>query len=74
MSKRIEGSLKNKIVASSLQEERDKCAFDRSEVTTMLFGGTEEEKLWDKYTGLIAKHPELANHHRFFEMTPDEKQ
>jgi hypothetical protein len=72
-AKRIEGSLKNKQVASCLQEERDKCAFDKEELSTILLGGAQERKVWDFWFGLFDKHPEIANHHKFFEMTPDEK-
>jgi len=73
-AKRIEGSLKNKQVASCLQEERDKCAFDKDELATIIFGGAEDRKSWDFWLNLIDKHPEIANHHKFFEMSPDEKQ
>ena len=32
MSNRVAGSFKNKIVASDLQDERDKCNFDKHEM------------------------------------------
>jgi len=39
MSKHVEGSYKNKIVASDLQVERDKLAFDQNELQVYLNGG-----------------------------------
>jgi len=39
MLARVAGSMKNKIVASELQAERDKCAFDQKELMTYLYGG-----------------------------------
>jgi len=71
---RVEGSFKEKLIATSLQEERDKCAFDKEELTTFLLGGTEVRKIWDDWSTLMEKHPEIKNHHQFHEMNPDEKQ
>ena len=66
------GSVKNKIVASDLLEERKKCAFDQEELKVFLHGGplVLQKKL--NYLKIIS-HPELANHHKFYEMTPHEQ-
>jgi len=53
-------------------EERAKVAFDQQELQTYLYGG--EENL----NGLKAlfnelERPELRNHHKFYEMTPEEQ-
>jgi len=45
MSKVIPGSFKNKVVASELQEERDKCAFDHQEIKILMNGGPEMYKV-----------------------------
>ena len=42
MSLRVAGSMKNKVVASELQEERAKCAFDQKEMKLFLSGGQAE--------------------------------
>lgn len=73
-SKHIPGSIKNKIVNSDLQEERDKCAFDRKEMQAILHGGKDKLALRVAASEKMAKHPELANHHHFYDMTRDEKQ
>lgn len=68
------GSVRNKIVASDLLEERNKCAFDQQELRVLILGG---QHIFDKKTEfhrILEKHPELANHHKFFEMTPEEQQ
>ena len=39
MSTIVLGSVKNKIVASDLLEERKKCAFDQDELKDFLHGG-----------------------------------
>lgn len=71
---RVNGSWKNKIVASDLQEERDRCAFDQEEMRVMLHGGKEAWDIQRYFFDLQKKHPQLHNHHHFFEMTPEEKQ
>jgi hypothetical protein len=37
-------------------------------------GGEETYNLKMKYAELFIKHPELANHHKFYEMSPHEQQ
>lgn len=67
------GSIKNKIVASDLLEERSKCAFDKEELEVLVKGGPANKKEFDLYGSIFDRHPELANNHKFFEMTVDEK-
>ena len=68
------GSLKNKIVASDLLEERSKCAFDKQELELLVKGGPALKKDFDYFESLFVKHPEMAKNHKFYEMTTDEKQ
>lgn len=37
----VMGSIKNKIVAKDLQDERNNCNFDRAELKTFLYGSAE---------------------------------
>jgi hypothetical protein len=66
--------MKNKVVASELQAERNKCAFDQKELMTFLHGGEKEFELHMKWYSLLEKHPkDLGNHHHFYEMTRSEQ-
>ena len=71
MKKRIQGSWKNKIVSSDLQEERDKCDFDQAEALTASIDPVKWAVIQeaDKY---MQEHPELANTHKFYDMTRPE--
>ena len=64
------GSVKAKIVASDLLDERKKCTFDQKELQKLLLGGEEVMKSTLEMRNLILKHPaELGNHHKFHEMS-----
>jgi hypothetical protein len=64
------GSVKAKIVASDLLDERKKCTFDQKELQKLLLGGEEVMKSTLETRNLILKHPaELGNHHKFHEMS-----
>ena len=64
------GSVKAKIVASDLLDERKKCTFDQKELQKLLLGGEEVMKSTLEMRNLILKHPaELGNHHKFLEMS-----
>jgi hypothetical protein len=43
------GSVKRKIVSQDLQEERDKCNFDKKELREILEGGKENVELLDSW-------------------------
>ena len=72
MKKRIQGSWKNKIVASDLQEERDKCDFDQAEALTTSIDVVEWAATQDAHKYMV-EHPELANTHKFYDMTRQEQ-
>jgi len=44
-AKIVAGSVKNKIMSSDLQEEREKCAFDSKEMEILMGGGPEQHKI-----------------------------
>ena len=70
--KRTAGSIKNKVTATELLEERAKCNFDKSQMIEQFY----HEKWIHETFSAIAKdmndYPELANTHKFYEMTPAE--
>ena len=68
------GSVKAKVVASDLLEERKKCTFDQKELQKLLLGGDEVMKSTLEIRNLFVKHPaELGNHHKFQEMSVQER-
>jgi hypothetical protein len=71
----VVGSVKRKVVASDLQEERDKTTFDQQELKVMFCGGKDMYEKRIFYLNLVLKHKdELCNHHRFHEMSISEQQ
>ena len=58
---RRQGSVKNKIVASDLAEERAKCDFDTQEMLMFVSGGQEALDLNKTTMDTIKEHPELHN-------------
>ena len=68
------GSIKNKIVAPDLAAERKKCDFDQDELRVLLMGGpvafAKTKSTYEKFSS----DPELVNHIKWYEMTPEEKQ
>lgn len=67
------GSVKNNIVASDLEKERANIAFDQKEMQVYLHGGEDPYNAKMHYHRIFDKHPELRNHHKFYEMTPHEQ-
>ena len=65
MTKAIPGSFKNKVVASDLQEERDKCAFNQTEFTTIIYGGKTLFKVRKQLEKLFEDHPKIASQSEF---------
>jgi hypothetical protein len=74
MTKRVAGSYKNKVVASDLQEERDKLAFDFEEFRQLMNGGEEVYAVQKKFNDMVLAHPALQNTFEFYDMTPHEAQ
>jgi len=68
------GSMKNKIVASCLQEERDKCDFDATlggGIFSLLDKEFHERAL--DAMKFCRDDPILRNHHEYYDMTREEK-
>lgn len=68
------GSIKNKIVAADLEEERKKCYFDQKEMTLLVWGGQTE---YGKVRGFIEDMeaiPELRGTEKWYDMTREEQQ
>ena len=71
---RVQGSIKNKIVATELVEERNKCNFDQKELYYLYYADPEVLKLKDKCEHDAETDPILANTHKYYEWTPKEIQ
>ena len=70
----VAGSVKNKVVASDLLEERAKVTFDQQELRVMYSGGKDMFEKRTFYSQLLLKHKEeLCNHHTFHEMSISEQ-
>jgi Acyl-coenzyme A oxidase N-terminal len=66
------GSIKNKIVASDLEEERKKCNFDQKELSTLIWGGKQEyERILDVWGDLKADKG-LQVTEKWYDMTREE--
>lgn len=72
--KRVFGSMKNKITASELVEEREAGkGFDRKELEVVFWRERWQVEYKDEESRLMAKHPEVyGNSHHYFDMTTSE--
>jgi hypothetical protein len=70
----VAGSFRNKVVATDLAEERDKCAFDFNEMSVLINGGPHLYNVQKNWLDLLEKHPALHQTAAFYEMTPHEQQ
>jgi hypothetical protein len=61
----IPGSVKNKVTASDLQEERAKCNFNRDEFTEIIHGGAQLDKIRRDWAKVFDDHPRLASSSEF---------
>ena len=69
--KAVRGSWKNKLVASELADERAKCDFNKKEALDILWPAIQIAKINDA-SQKMDEHPELANTHKFYDMTRSE--
>ena len=72
-SKPRQGSIKNKIVAQDLEEERLKANFNAQELTMSWFGGKDK---WEENKALmqaIESDPILRNTEKWYDMTREEQ-
>ena len=63
------GSIKNKVVASDLLEERSLCNFDQKALRQILFQGPDEIARIDSILEDFAKDPVLRSSEKFYEYT-----
>jgi len=73
MTKRVDGSWKNKIVATDLQEERDKRDFEdvKPDGLNPLTDPDTQTRFYDSVNFHI-NDPVLRNTHKYYEMTREE--
>jgi hypothetical protein len=67
-------SVKRKIVAPELIEEREKCAINQAELKGIFFDNKEALRLIEKCYEDQYNDPEFRNSHKFYEWTRDERQ
>ena len=68
MPTRVRGSVKNKVVASELQEERASGPkFDKHELTMALWKKDWVYQAAQKDLEMMEKHPILANTHKYYD-------
>ena len=66
------GSIKNKIVASDLEEERKKCNFDQKELATLLWGGKQDYTRVKDIWGDLQSDKGLQATEKWYDMTREE--
>ena len=66
------GSIKNKIVASDLEEERKKCNFDQKELSTLLWGGQQDYARVKGIWGDLQADKGLQTTEKWYDMTREE--
>ena len=69
----VAGSMKNKVTATELVLEREKCEINKDQVCNFLFGDKEFLADTKKVIKEMKDDPMLANNHHFYEMTVKEK-
>ena len=72
--KRVSGSVKDKVVATEIAQERANRDFDQYELAVALHGGEELYREAKDIQEDFSKHSELTNHFKYYEMTVDEQQ
>ena len=72
MTKRVEGSMLRKIVASELQRERDNCNFDQTELADM-FLDPKVRANRARFEQDMKDTPGFENTHKYYEMSAEEK-
>ena len=75
-NKRVQGSIKNKVVASELLEERAKCNFDQKEMKSVMMPDENANQIISRVNYDTINDPELGYtvSHKFYDMTVEEKQ
>ena len=66
---RIAGSVKNKVTATEILEERKKLDFDQKELFNIYWDRSDNLTRRAKFIKDVEEDPKLANTHKFYEMT-----
>ena len=66
--------MKNKIVATELAEERNKCNFNQEELYNLFFSNPEVRKITARADYDAENDPIMKNTHKYYEWTPEEIQ
>ena len=66
--------MKKKVVAPELVAERAKRNFDEQEMYEFFYGDKISRDAHEKFMNIVAKHPELRNNEKFFELNAEEMQ
>jgi len=71
---KVQGSMKNKIVATELVEERNNCNFDQDELWSLYFKDPEANRIKAKAEHDVENDPIMRNTHKYYEWTLEEVQ
>ena len=66
--------MKNKIVATELVEERERCDFDQNELFSIYFPPSGAMNVYAKTRQELLDDPVMAKHQSYYEMPPGEAQ
>ena len=67
------GSMKNKIVATELIEERAKCNIDQYELLVLFAGSVEQAEILVQEQKIILDDPGMQTEFEFYDMTREEQ-
>jgi len=67
------GSIKDKVVAPDLLEERKKCNYDQAELSAYLWGGPAEQERVRGFYRDMESHPDTVFTEKFYDMTREEQ-
>ena len=71
---KVQGSIRNNIVATELVGERSKCNFDQEEMYRIYYSNPEIRKIKAKADFNAANDPIMKNTHKYYEWSPKEIQ
>ena len=71
--KRVAGSVKNKVVATELVEERKNLNFDQAEIFKFYNHDPNAPKDYEYMLNHMRTNPDFANTHKYYDMTREEK-
>lgn len=69
----MRGSIKNKVTASEIIEERANCDFDQTQLKRFFYHSQATIDKKEKVIHFLRTVPEIANSHHYYEMTNEER-